>query len=466
MTFLEFCTDPKLLGKTFADPSFAAVRTLIAVLSGLPLDADGVELFKRCTNRSRYTPMLYRAVWLVLGRRAAKTLLIAANFVYLAVTMKFPRLAPGEVPVLAAFSTDRRQSTVLMGYVSGLLHSSPMLEKLIVSETRDSIELSTGVRIEITTNNFRTCRGRTFAAVACDEIGFWWDESTANPDKELLIAVKPGLATTGGPLLCASSPYNRTGELWREYQNHYGVDDDPVLIWQAPTIVMNPTIPQHVIDDAFADDPTAAAAEWGAEFRDDVSAFVPLDVINSVVIPGRYELPPSGDHQYTAFTDAAGGSGRDSFAVAVAHIEGERAVLDCIRERRPPFSPEAVVAEFADVLAAYRCSTIVGDRYAGTWPAERFRRHHIDFEPAPFTKSQLYLEMLPALTSGRVELLDHKRLISQLRGLERRTSRVGRDIVDHGRSGFDDVANAAAGALVLAEESQQSTLTVGRLYGV
>lgn len=42
------------------------------------------------------------------------------------------------------------------------------------------------------------------------------------------------------------------------------------------------------------------------------------------------------------------------------------------------------------------------------------------------------------------------RLVSQLSNLERRTTRIGRDIVDHPPGGHDDVANAAAGALVLA----------------
>ena len=56
----------------------------------------------------------------------------------------------------------------------------------------------------------------------------------------------------------------------------------------------------------------------------------------------------------------------------------------------------------------------------------------------------------PRLNSARVELLDSPRLISQLCGLERRTARGGRDSIDHGPGGHDDLANAVAGALVLA----------------
>jgi hypothetical protein len=68
------------------------------------------------------------------------------------------------------------------------------------------------------------------------------------------------------------------------------------------------------------------------------------------------------------------------------------------------------------------------------------------------TKSELYLEALPLFTQGLVSLPDHPRLIRALRLLERRTSRIGRDVVDHGRSGSDDYINAAAGVLRLLDK--------------
>jgi hypothetical protein len=54
------------------------------------------------------------------------------------------------------------------------------------------------------------------------------------------------------------------------------------------------------------------------------------------------------------------------------------------------------------------------------------------------------------LNSRRAELLDLPRLVAQLVGLERRTARGGRDSIDHAPGAHDDVANAAAGALVAA----------------
>ncbi len=125
-------------------------------------------------------------------------------------------------------------------------------------------------------------------------------------------------------------------------------------------------------------------------------------------------------------------------------------MVDAARERRPPFSPEDVVAEFAALLKAYRIGSVKGDRYGGEWPRERFRTHGIEYDLAEKPKSDLYRDVLPALNSGRVELLDNARQVTQLCSLERRTARGGRDSIDHAPGAHDDVANVVAGVIVSA----------------
>lgn len=79
----------------------------------------------------------------------------------------------------------------------------------------------------------------------------------------------------------------------------------------------------------------------------------------------------------------------------IAHHEGDRAVLDLIREERPPFSPDAVTARFAADLQRYRVSTVVGDRYSGDWLREAFRKRGIGYQPSELPKSDIYVEFLP-----------------------------------------------------------------------
>jgi hypothetical protein len=169
------------------------------------------------------------------------------------------------------------------------------------------------------------------------------------------------------------------------------------------------------------------------------------------VVPGRHELPPRRDVEHRAFCDPAGGSGGDAFTLAIAHAEardGRRlAVLDALREIRPPFSPAATVAEFAGLLRAYGLSDVTGDRYAGEWPREQFRKHGVTYQVADKPKSDCYRDALPALNGGLVELLQHPRCVAQLCALERRTARGGRDSIDHPPGGHDDLANVAAGVV-------------------
>jgi len=215
---------------------------------------------------------------------------------------------------------------------------------------------------------------------------------------------------------------------------------------------MNPTVPQCVIDAAMEADPLSAAAEYGAQFRTDVEALLSREAVSACVSLDVRERAPMSSVRYYGFVDPSGGSA-DSMTLAVGHREreGDVIVLDALRERRPPFSPEDVVSEFAELLKSYRVSKITGDRYAGEWPRERFREHGIVYEPAQKPKSDLYRDLLPAINSRKLDLLDDARLLTQLVSLERRTARGGRDSIDHAPGAHDDLANAVAGLAATAK---------------
>ena len=416
---------------------------------GVLADAE-FEIFCTVTGRVEPPATPVTELWLLLGRRSGKSIVAALLAVYAACVRQYD-LAPGETPTVGVFASDRRQARVVKRYISGLLHAAPPLRELVATETADRIELTTGVNIEILTSSHRVSRGYTYVAAICDEMAFWRSEDSADPDREVLNALRPGMATVAGAMLVVlSSVYSRRGETWRVFQRHHGQDGDPVLVVKGPTRAFNPTIPQEVIDAAYADDPLAAAAEWGSEFRTDVESFVRVETIDAVTVAGRYELPPISGVAYTAFLDAAGGSGRDSMTMSIAHVQGDVAVLDLIREVRPPFSPETVTAEFADGIKRFGLDVATADRFAGDWPRERFAKRGVTVIACDRSKSELYVELLPRLNSGKVELLDTERLRQQLLGLERKTGRTGKDSVDHTPGGHDDIINAVAGAVVLA----------------
>ena len=326
-----------------------------------------------------------------------------------------------------------------------------MLESLIAEELAESVILTNGVVIEVHTGSIASPRGRTFIAVLCDEIAFWRSDDSANPDAEVVAAVRPGLASIPNSiLLLASSPYAKRGLLWTTFRKHFARDDARVLVWKGSTAEMNPSLDPTVIAEAYEEDPASAAAEYGADFRSDVEAFVSRETVDACTMLGFSELLPVWGISYAGFVDPSGGSA-DSMTLGIAHAEKDgSAILDCIREVRPPFSPESVVSDFAAVLKSYRIDRVHGDRYAGEWPREQFAKAGIIYQPSERSKSEIYRDALPLLNSGKAKLLDLPRLAAQLCNLERRTSRGGRDSIDHPPGGHDDIANAAAGALLNA----------------
>ena len=443
--------DPALLGSVLVGPSWEAWRVLLIAAAGEQLNEGEREVFRRFTGRAREPGRRIEEAEFLIGRRGGKDRAASVLATHLAALIDWSGvLSKGERGLVLCIGPDQRQAKITRDYIEGVFNTSPILSGLIVNRTADTLELSNGISIEVRAASFRRLRGVTCVAVIATEAAFWQTEESSNIDVEILNAVRPSLATTRGPLIIITTPYARRGEVWNIYRRHFGPDGDPlVLVAQGTTREFNPTLSENVIERALERDPAAASAEYLAQFRTDIESFVAREVIEAATVAGRHELPPARGVIYVAFVDPSGGSA-DSMTLAIAHRVGGRGLLDAVRERKPPFSPDDVVQEFAATLKSYGINRVDGDRYGGEWPRERFKVHGISYDPSEKTKSQIYGEALPLLNSGRLELLDHPRLAAQLTGLERRTARGGRDFIDHAPGGHDDVANAAAGALVLA----------------
>ncbi len=451
VSILNALADPALFAPAFQPLAhWRASRAFLAALYGLPMSQEDLEIYRKHTSRTAPPCAAAREAWLVVGRRGGKSRISALVAVFIACFYDYSTvLAPGERGTVMVLAADRRQARVVFQHIASLINGVPMLQALVVTRSGDKIELANGITIEVHTASFRAVRGYTVVAAICDEIAFWRSEESANPDVEVLNALRGAMITVPSALLLGvSSPYAKRGALFEAYREHYGRDGDPVLVWQADTRAMNPTASVQLIEDEYARDPSAAAAEYGAQFRQDIEAFISPEALDAVVVAGRRELDPARGVSYTAFVDPSGGSG-DSMTLAIAHCEKDVAVLDLIREFRPPFSPERVVGEICEVLKRYRVLCVAGDRYGLEWVQERFRTRGFGYEVADKTKSELYRELLPLIHSKKVELLDDRRLIAQLRLLERSTGR-GRETIDHPPGSHDDVANAVAGALVAA----------------
>lgn len=104
----------------------------------------------------------------------------------------------------------------------------------------------------------------------------------------------------------------------------------------------------------------------------------------------------------------------DSFTLCIGHGEprGDQivAVIDCVREVKPPFSPKSVVRDFAALLASYKFGKVIGDKYAGIWPAEAFGKQGVVYEPGVETCEGFIGGRTPTVMGGgpgyRTAILD------------------------------------------------------------
>jgi hypothetical protein len=377
VSIIEATEDPVLFARWFRKrETWAQWFAFLKVLFGLQLGEAELETFRLCTGRQTPPTGGTREAHLICGRRAGKSFILALTAVYLACFHEWRHcLSPGERGTIMVIAADRKQARVIFRYIVALLKVK-LIASMVERQGAEFVDLNNSVTLEIQTASFRTTRGYSLVACLCDELAFWRsDEGSASPDNEIIGALRPSMATVpGSMLLCASSPYARRGVLWDAFRKHHG-RDGPVLVWRAATKVMNPTVPESVISEAYEADPANANAEYGAEFRIDVESYIAREVIENAVMCGRHELAPMPGIRFYGFADPSGGSS-DSFSLAIAYRQPDGVVvLAALREVRPPFSPEDVVDEFSKLLKSYGVHVVQGDRYAGEWPVERFAKY-------------------------------------------------------------------------------------------
>lgn len=464
MNIVEACRHPQVFEPFLTDGGTKPLKTwnrwfsCLRALYGLSIGPNASNTITQVTKRNpaRLPTNGFRKALFLTGRRSGKTRatsLIAVFEALLAGNEK--KLAAGETGVVALMSVSKDQAKLLRNYIEAILEA-PLLAKEVVKVTREGFELKNGIRIMVLAGDYRTVRGYTMVACIIDEIAFFGisDEMKVKSNDELVAAVTPALMTTKGKLISITSPYSRKGYVWTTYDKHFGNDDSRTLVLQCPSRTLNPTLDQADIDEAMLDDPAKARSEYYAEFRDDINDFVSRELIEGCVIKNREVNLPSPTRNYFAFVDMSGGRS-DDHAIAIAHKDKRVVVIDYCRRYPKGQNPYNVVASMADQLGRYGVTKVHGDNYAAEWVSRSFQDNAITFEKSDRNKSQIYLELLPRLGSGEIELLDDEMLVNQLASLQRQTRSGGRDIVDHPKGGHDDLANAVAGVSCVAAKGRR-----------
>jgi len=450
LTIVDALGDPKLFGglPAFRDLStWSSWLVFLRAAYGLPLDVNQLEVFRSHTGRTTYDPPDggFPDVVSIVGRQSGKTRVASTIAAYEAVIAE---REPDRSPLYAVLTAQDQRAALraLFGYARAPFENVPVLQRSVADVRADSLRLKSGVTLATYPCRPAAVRGLRAKVAVVDELAFFTSTDGRPQDVEMLRALRPALATTGGKLVILSSPYSQAGALWEIHRRHFGRDDSTTLVWQASAPEMNPSLPADYLERMRQDDPEAYRSEVLGEFRTGVANFFEGEMLEACVVADRHELPPTGVHRYSAFVDPSGGS-KDAFTLAIGHGEREAVVIDVVRAWTPPFNPSGVVGEIAMLLKTYRVSEVTGDAYAGQWPREQFRAHGIRYRCSELDRSRLYLELLPKVNAATVQLLDDPKLLRELRSLERRRGTSGRDRVDHRPGEHDDRANAVAGVV-------------------
>jgi hypothetical protein len=470
MNIVDALRDQSLLG---ALPAFANLTSwtrwlvFLAAVDGLPFSSlagivgedEALAIFTEHTGLTTYDPPCagYPESVCIVGCQSGKTRIAGARAAFEAMTT--PAEDDGTDLYAILVAQDQRSSLrTLFRYAAAPFDVVPVLQSSVTARRAETLTLESGCVLAVYPCRPASIRGVRARVVILDELAFYRSTEGYPTDLEMLRAARSRVATTGGKVIVLSSPYQQAGALFELHRKHFGRANSTTLVWQASAPAMNPTLPADYLLRMEEDDPEAYRSEVLGQFRTGTSTLLDSEAIAQCVASGVRERAPSDPvvTSYVSFVDAASGSGADAFTVAIAHADGERVVLDALRVWKPPFNPSGVIAEACDLLTSYGLRACCGDRYAAGFVLEGFRGHGIEYTPSELDRSAIYLEALPLVNAGRAVLLDIPELLRELRGLERRRGTSGRDRVDHARGAHDDMANAAAGALVRAASNAQA----------
>jgi len=453
---IEFIKDSQLIGGDLSDFQECALR----LQYGLSLNKKLKGIAQQALDRVEVIKKIYGEASFICGRRSGKSDRLAANIaVYEATTGGHEKyLAPGERGHVILIAQDKRACRVLYRYILAKFENSPLLSQLLQEVRKEEIDLTNNLSISIFPCSFRAPRGFSVPVAILDELAFFRHEG-AVIDKEVIDSIRPGQATfPGAKLIKISSPYSKSGELYRDFATRHQRED--LLVFKATTWDMNPSVPKPFLANEKERDPEYFDREYGANFSSSIGSAYDREAVEDCVQHGRYELPYISQFRYFAGVDPSGG-GADEFALSICHRDGP-IIQDVIRGWHSK-RPADVVEEAATLLRTYKISTVVGDRYSGEWVRQAFMKAGIRYVVSSLTSSDSLLELLPLINQGSIQLLDDRTQIAQLIALERRTSRTGKDSLGHPQGGHDDRAvTLALSAILASRPAKNRSVTWGR----
>jgi phage terminase large subunit-like protein len=169
-------------------------RTFLKAFYGLELDAEELEFYLKTTGRRNYLAREQKEVTGIFGRQGGKTTLASEIAIYEAV--RYPKLPRGARAYVIIVAPGLSQAQIAFDYIRKGFCGSPILKRLVRKDLTNEIRLRNGITIACYPCSYIAVRGISVVCAICDELAFWsHEETSANPENEVMAALRPAMAT-------------------------------------------------------------------------------------------------------------------------------------------------------------------------------------------------------------------------------------------------------------------------------
>jgi hypothetical protein len=441
---IDFIEAFALMGEIKISPAQSAV---LKSLYGVPLDPMELDIFKRGTGRELYIPTEHAELSLLAGRQSGKTSVVAA-LIALFEAFQDHGVPSGQRAYVLIIAPVIQQASTAFRFISQYILNSPILSQSVLKIKKNEIELKNGVVIACRACSYSSVRGVPVICAVLDELAFWrHKENSANPESEVIAAIRPAMATLSNTkLIKISTPFRKEGTLWSEFQHRGQL---PYYVWRVTSEEMNPAISKSFLDKARAANEETFRREHLAEFVDQNSGWITPELLEPCIMHGRRELPRVSHGTYAAAIDPAFQGSDFGFAILHRSDRGDVSVACELRWT----GTKAIHLDFAIVceqirmkLDQYGINSLVGDQHCFAILKQHFARLNIFYRERSFTsgtRASLFGNLRQLIIQRKIAIVDDPELLRQFRSLEEVRAANGNIDIRPARS-KDDVAIAVA----------------------
>jgi hypothetical protein len=463
-------------------------------MSGLP----AVGLVRACDDPDLFNFQLYprqrklleavergpRIHCWALGRRSGKSAMCALVGLWHATLCPHlnARVRSRERRHVVAVATSKNQARLVLNAARSVVAGSKLLQPLLIGESEDELEFSTGASFHAFPCTARSGRGWAISALLCDELAHFVDNQGSNTAAESVWnALAPGCLQFGADarIIASSTPWGSDGLFADLHREAAAGDLSDAIAQHATTQQMNPTIDPEWLAAEERRDPVSFRSEYLATFEGSGGVFFDADTLQSAVtLPG--ELRPQDATDWIAGCDPA--FSHDPFALVLVgrdKRDRDRLLVGAVRSwvpaaRKTPSLDErrvvedTVLDEVAQVIKLYGARAVT-DQFRSSGVTDRLKKKGITVQPESMTsamKDSAFQFLRSRFTEGSVELFEHPGLLRELKSVRTRYAANRSSIVlprNHA-GGHGDLAQALAIAVLAHDQYApvRSRATFGR----